>query len=125
MAIPRFPVRVVGCVAAETDAASRRVVRLRWPGAIDWGDVARISAEVVSELRGVYFDEIELCVVAAGSPCQDFARLNASGAGLRGAKSSVFFEVPACRHSSRPPSATSHGGPWRTWRAWRRRTGRP
>ncbi|CAK0899459.1 unnamed protein product, partial [Prorocentrum cordatum] len=73
---------------------ARRVVRLRWPGANDWGDATRVTATVVNELRGAYCDEVDLSAAAAGSPCQDLARLNASGAGLRGAKPGLFYEAP-------------------------------
>ncbi|CAK0855217.1 unnamed protein product, partial [Prorocentrum cordatum] len=93
VAFLRLPARTMGYVAAETDAEARRVARLRWPGAIDWGDVARVAA-VVNELRGACCDEVDLCAAAAGSPCQDLARLSASSAGLRGAKSGLFYEVP-------------------------------
>ncbi|CAK0851911.1 unnamed protein product [Prorocentrum cordatum] len=94
MAFSRLPVRAMGFVAAETGAKARRAARLRWPGAIDWGDAARVTAAVVNELRGAYCDEVDLCAAAAGSPCQDLARLSAPGAGLRGAKSGFFYEVP-------------------------------
>ncbi|CAK0829305.1 unnamed protein product [Prorocentrum cordatum] len=89
-----FILRAAVLRAPKTDAKARRVARLRWPGAIDWGDVARVAAAVVNELRDAYCDEVDLCAAAAGSPCQDPARQNASGAGLRGAKSGLFCEVP-------------------------------
>ncbi|CAK0846241.1 unnamed protein product [Prorocentrum cordatum] len=94
VALSRLPVRIVGYVSAETDAKARRVVRLRWPGAIDWGDVRTVTAQTVEDLRIAYQSEVDLVVAGAGSPCQGLTVLNAAGRGLADPKSSVFFEVP-------------------------------
>ncbi|CAK0905731.1 unnamed protein product [Prorocentrum cordatum] len=94
VALSRLPVRIVGYVSAETDAKARRVVRLRWPGAIDWGDVRTVTAQTVEDLRIAYQSEVDLVVAGAGSPCQGLTGLNAAGRGLADPKSSVFFEVP-------------------------------
>ncbi|CAK0851426.1 unnamed protein product [Prorocentrum cordatum] len=115
-AFSRLPARATGCVTAETDAEARRVVRLRWPGAIDWGDATRAAAAVVNELRDAYCDEVDLCAAAAGSPCQDLARLKASGAGLRGAMSGLFYEVPRLLEPIR--AAFGHKLKWLHWMSW-------
>ncbi|CAK0891073.1 unnamed protein product [Prorocentrum cordatum] len=94
VAFSRLPVRIAACVAAETDAKARRVVRLRWPGVIDWGDVTRVGSETVRDLFEAFGGLVDLVVVAAGSPCQDLSRLNVGGRGLSGRKSSLFHEVP-------------------------------
>ncbi|CAK0832382.1 unnamed protein product, partial [Prorocentrum cordatum] len=94
VAFSRLPVRIAAFVAAETDAKARRVVRLRWPGVIDWGDVARVGSETVRDLFEAFGGLVDLVVVAAGSPCQDLSRLNVGGRGLSGRKSSLFHEVP-------------------------------
>ncbi|CAK0823374.1 unnamed protein product [Prorocentrum cordatum] len=110
VAFLRLPVRAVGYVAAGADAEARRVARLRRPGAIDCGDVARVTAAVVNELRGAYCDEVGIFAAAAGSPCLYLARLNASGAGLRGAKSSLFYDAPRLLVLLR--AAFGHGLKW-------------
>eukprot|EP00959_Pyramimonas_sp_CCMP1952_P154105 3224046-Pyramimonas_sp.AAC.1 len=56
--------------------------------------MTRVAAAVANELRDAYCDEVDLCAAAACSPCQDLAGPNASGAGLRGAKSGLFYEAP-------------------------------
>ncbi|CAK0790348.1 unnamed protein product [Prorocentrum cordatum] len=94
VAFSRLPVRIAAFVAAETDAKARRVVRLRWPGVIDWGDVTRVGSEAVRDLFEAFGGLVDLVVVAAGSPCQDLSRLNVGGRGLSGRKSSLFHEVP-------------------------------
>ncbi|CAK0898088.1 unnamed protein product, partial [Prorocentrum cordatum] len=94
VAFSRLPVRIAAFVAAETDAKARRVVRLRWPGVIDWGDVTRVGSETVRDLFEAFGGLVDLVVVAAGSPCQDLSRLNVGGRGLSGRKSSLFHEVP-------------------------------
>ncbi|CAK0822340.1 unnamed protein product [Prorocentrum cordatum] len=94
VAFSRLPVRIAAFVAAETDAKARRVVRLRWIGVIDWGDVARVGSETVRDLFEAFGGLVDLVVVAAGSPCQDLSRLNVGGRGLSGRKSSLFHEVP-------------------------------
>ncbi|CAK0868624.1 unnamed protein product, partial [Prorocentrum cordatum] len=94
VSLSRLPVRIVAYVAAETDAKARRVVRLRWSGAIDWGDVARVDENLVQDLLDTFSETVGVCVAGAGSPCQELSRLNASGGGLHGRKGSLFYEVP-------------------------------
>ncbi|CAK0814337.1 unnamed protein product, partial [Prorocentrum cordatum] len=94
VAFSRLPVRIAAYVAAETDAKARRVVRLRWPGVIDWGDVTCVGSETVRDLFEAFGGLVDLVVVAAGSPRQDLSRLNVGGRGLSGRKSSLFHEVP-------------------------------
>ncbi|CAK0847855.1 unnamed protein product [Prorocentrum cordatum] len=93
-AFSRLPVGIVAYVAAETDAKARRVVRLRWPGAIDWGDVAQVDGTLIQDLYETFNDSVDICAAGAGSPRQDLSRLNLSGGGLHGRKSSLFFEAP-------------------------------
>ncbi|CAK0815284.1 unnamed protein product, partial [Prorocentrum cordatum] len=94
VAVSRLPFRIAAYVAAETDAKARRVVRLRGPGVIDWGDVTRVGSETVRNLFEAFGGLVDLVAVAAGSPCQDLSRLNVGGRGLSGRKSSLFHEVP-------------------------------
>ncbi|CAK0821056.1 unnamed protein product [Prorocentrum cordatum] len=94
VALSRPLVRIVAYVNAETDAKAGRVVRLRWPGAIDGSDVRTVTAQTVEVLRIADQSEVDLVVVGAGSPCQGLTGLGAAGRGLGDPESSVSFEVP-------------------------------
>ncbi|CAK0897373.1 unnamed protein product, partial [Prorocentrum cordatum] len=59
--------------------------------------VAHVTAETDAKARtffDMFSETVAACVAGAGSPCQDLSRLNASGGGLHGRKSSLFYEVP-------------------------------
>ncbi|CAK0901953.1 unnamed protein product [Prorocentrum cordatum] len=94
VAFSRLPFRIAACVAAETDAEARRVVRLRWPGVIGWGDVTRVGSETVRDLFEGFGGLVEPVAVAAGSPCHRLSRLDVGGRGLSGRESLLSHEVP-------------------------------
>ncbi|CAK0879680.1 unnamed protein product, partial [Prorocentrum cordatum] len=94
VAFSRLPFRIAACVAAETDAKARRVVRLRWPGVIGWGDVTRVGSETVRDLFEGFGGLVEPVAVAAGSPCHRLSRLDVGGRGLSGRESLLSHEVP-------------------------------
>ncbi|CAK0895307.1 unnamed protein product, partial [Prorocentrum cordatum] len=94
VAFSRLPFRIAACVAAETDAKARRVVRLRWPGVIGWGDVTRVGSETVRDLFEGFGGLVDPVAVAAGSPCHHLSRLDVGGRGLSGRGSSLPHEVP-------------------------------
>ncbi|CAK0807492.1 unnamed protein product, partial [Prorocentrum cordatum] len=81
VAFSRLPMRIVARVAAETDPKARRAVGLFWPGAIDWGDVARVEAPMAQELFVAVSEHVDLCVAAAGSPAR-ISSLNVGGRGF-------------------------------------------
>ncbi|CAK0795636.1 unnamed protein product, partial [Prorocentrum cordatum] len=94
VAFSRLPFRIAACVAAETGAKARRVVRLRWPGVIGWGDVTRVGSETMRDLFEGFGGLVDPVAVAAGSPCHHLSRLDVGGRGLSGRGSSLSHEVP-------------------------------
>lgn len=75
------------------DADARRLMRRRWPGLIEWGDVRPISKEHVLKAPSVYGQSCDMVILGAGSPCQDLSSLKRSK-GLDGEKSS-FLQSPS------------------------------
>ncbi|CAK0833613.1 unnamed protein product [Prorocentrum cordatum] len=94
VAVSRLPVDIIGMVCSEVDKPARRVVRLRWPGTADWGDIRSISEKDVAKLADTYYSLCDVCVCGAGSPCQDLSAVNLSRAGLAGPSSKLFYETP-------------------------------
>ncbi|CAK0797071.1 unnamed protein product, partial [Prorocentrum cordatum] len=90
----KLPVRIFAYVAAETDAKAGLVIQLRWPGAFDWGGVARGGESLVQDLFAAFSETVDAGAAGTGGPCQDLSRLGASGGGLHGHRSSLFYEVP-------------------------------
>jgi hypothetical protein len=71
VSLGRLPVDVVGYISSEIDKEARRLVRVRWAGVIEWGDLTRVSREVVSSTAAAFAKGVDCIVVGAGSPCQD------------------------------------------------------
>ncbi|CAK0829863.1 unnamed protein product [Prorocentrum cordatum] len=94
VAVSRLPVDIIGMVCSEVDKPARRVVRLRWHGTADWGDIRSISEKDVVKLADTYYGLCDVCVCGAGSPCQDLSAVNLSRAGLAGPSSKLFYEIP-------------------------------
>ena len=94
VALSRLPVVVIGFISSEVDRTAKRLVRRRWPGVIEWGDITQIDRRMVDAAAGVYRTEVDVVLVGAGSPCQDLSQLLAGRTGLRGSRSSLFFEIP-------------------------------
>ena len=86
-------IKVAGLIVVESDAGCRRVVRRHFAVAMEYPDVALITAAVVDEWSQTFGD----CQIfwSAGSPCQDLSSLQGAGrAGLLGSKSNAFWHVP-------------------------------
>ena len=94
VALSRLPVMIVGFVSCDTDEHTRRLMRRRWPGLIEWNDVQKITRTEVDKLGAAFGPIVDIVLVGAGSPCQDLSSLNASGKVLAGAKSALFYEMP-------------------------------
>lgn len=94
VALSRLQCRVVAFAASEIDKACCRLVRTRWPGVIELGDITKIDHKIIKHLHDAVGYKIDLVIMGAGSPCQDLSGLKAGGQGLRGEKSKLFFEVP-------------------------------
>ncbi len=78
---------MVGIISCEVDADARRLMRRRWPGLIEWGDVRSISREHVLKASSVYGQICDMVILGAGSPCQDLSS-------LKGVVESVVFPEP-------------------------------
>ena len=85
---------VVGYVSCEVDKHAKRLVRKRWPGVIEWGDITLVNREMVSKLGDMFCNRVDLVLIGAGSPCQDLSALNAHRLGLAGSQSSLFYQIP-------------------------------
>lgn len=93
-ALVRLPCQVVAYAACEIDRACKRLVRTRWPGVIELGDICKVTELTILHLKEAVGYKIDLVLVSAGSPCQDLSQLNAGRKGLAGMKARLFFEVP-------------------------------
>ena len=93
-AVSRLPVQVLGFASAEVDPVAKKLVRKRWPGLIELGDVLSVNLDIIRKLAKTYAPIVDIVIVGAGSPCQDLSSLLADGKGLMGERSRLFFEVP-------------------------------
>ena len=71
-----------------------QTARRRWPGVIELGDVCKISLEMLETFAASIGPSVDLVIAGGGSPCQDLSSLLADRAGLKGARSKLFFEMP-------------------------------
>ena len=94
VALARLDCSVVGFASSEIDKSCKRLVRTRWPGVIELGDVTKITSANIEHLAASIGYKLDFVLVGAGSPCQDLSALRAGRKGLEGDKSSLFFEVP-------------------------------
>ena len=79
VALSRLHVEVVGYASAEVDPAARRLLRQRWPGIIELGDLSAISEEIVERLARTFNEVADVVVAGAGTPCKDFSALDVDG----------------------------------------------
>lgn len=82
VALNRLGIPVDGYYAAEIDKNAIKVSKSNWPDIIQLGDVRKVDASILPKID----------LILAGSPCQDFSRANSGGKGLKGNKSSLFWE---------------------------------
>ena len=97
----RLRCQVVAFCASEVDKACKRLVRQRWPGVIELGDICGISHSTIETLAASVGDGVDLVLCGGGSPCQDLSSLLADRAGLQGQRSKLFFEMPRIFRSLR------------------------
>jgi len=93
-ALCRLECRVVAFASSEVDKACCRLVRRRWPGVMELGDVRKVTASMLETLSRSVGYQIDFVLCGGGSPCQDLTALLAGREGLAGARSKLFFEMP-------------------------------
>ncbi|CAK0793653.1 unnamed protein product, partial [Prorocentrum cordatum] len=94
VALSRLRTKIIGYVSSEVDPCARRVVRKRWPGLIDWGNIQDVGVEQIDRLVQLFGGIVDFVYCGAGSPCQDLSRLMFGRRGLEGKKSALFSEIP-------------------------------
>ena len=94
VAAARLPMEVVAHISSEIDPAARRLVRRRWPGVIELGNVETIDCERFGRILEGFKRDADWVIITAGSPCQDLSTLNVVGQGLEGERSKLFQKVP-------------------------------
>ena len=90
----RLKCQVIAFATSEVDKACKRLVRRRWPGVIELGDVTKVTDEMLEALAASVGEQADLVLCGGGSPCQDLSSLLADRAGLKGSRSKLFFEMP-------------------------------
>ncbi len=90
----RLDCQVIAFASSEVDKECKRLVRKRWPGVIELGDIQKIDKSKIEALhRSVGYD-VDFVLCGGGSPCQDLSALLADREGLAGSRSKLFFEMP-------------------------------
>ena len=110
-AAARLPV-IVFFASSEINAEAKKLLRKRWPGLVELGDVTRLDAKAVHALALVLGPLIDAVVVAGGSPCQDLSSLNLDSQGLQGTRSGLLFDTPrvvSLFQAGFPPTSLQYG----------------
>ena len=94
VALCRLDCQVVAFAASEIDKDCKKLVRRRWPGVMELGDVSKIDRTILEALGQSINHQVDLVLCGGGSPCQDLSALLANRAGLEGSRSKLFFEMP-------------------------------
>ncbi len=82
IALQRAGISYQNYFASEIKKHAIKVTQHNYPNTIQVGDVTKIKAE----------DLPKIDLLCGGSPCQDFSQANKERKGLKGEKSSLFFE---------------------------------
>ncbi|CAJ1365875.1 unnamed protein product [Effrenium voratum] len=83
-ALTRLPCQVVGFASAEADKAAKRLLRRRWPGLIELGDISNVDRHVLEQLHTSINHGLDMVLVGAGSPSRE---------SLQGEAPRRFFEL--------------------------------
>lgn len=82
IALDKAGIKVDKYFAAEIKKHAIEVTQYNYPNTIQLGDVTKINSK----------DLPNIDLLIGGSPCQDFSRANKERKGVKGSKSSLFFE---------------------------------
>lgn len=92
IALEKLGIKVDNYFAAEIKRHAIEVTQYNYPNTIQLGDVTKI--------KGKDLPKIDLLI--GGSPCQDFSRANKERKGVKGSKSSLFFEYTRLLKECKP-----------------------
>ena len=95
VAFSRLPVEVVAHISCEIDPAARRLIRRRWAGVIELGNIESLTPDRFQSILEGYKRDADWVFIVGGSPCQDLAGLSVVGHGLEGSRSQLFYRIPA------------------------------
>ena len=90
----RLNCQVLAFASSEVDKECKRLVRKRWPGVLELGDIEKIDRNKIEALHRSVGYSVDLVLCGGGSPCQDLSALLADREGLAGSRSKLFFEMP-------------------------------
>ena len=78
VALTRLPCQVIGYASSEVDRERKRVIRRRWPGVIELGDIEKVDLKVVELLQKSTGGHMDFVLVGISCPCQDVVALEQS-----------------------------------------------
>ena len=90
----RLDCQVIAFASSEVDKECKRLVRKRWPGVLELGDIEKLDRSKLEALHRSVGYRADLVLCGGGSPCQDLSALLADREGLAGSRSKLFFEMP-------------------------------
>ena len=70
VALSRLPCQVVGYASCETNKEMKRVLRRRWPGIIELGDISKVDEKVIDHLQRSFVNHLDFVLVGASCPYQ-------------------------------------------------------
>ena len=94
IALERAGIKVDKYYASEIKKHAIKVTQHNYPNTVQLGDVTGLDEE--------YLKTLDIDLLIGGSPCQDFSILNKERLGLRGEKSSLFFQFFWILNSIKP-----------------------
>lgn len=92
IALDRLGYKVDNYFASEIKKCAMEVTNFNFPNTIQVGDITKLKGE----------DLPQIDLLLAGSPCQDFSRANNIRDGLKGKKSSLFYEFLRIKEETNP-----------------------
>ena len=84
---------IVPAFHCEIDSYCQRILRRHWPEVPLHGDITTLKAKDIPQAE----------IWTGGWPCQDVSHANAQRAGIKGARSGLFFKFASLARSVRPP----------------------
>ncbi|CAK0806547.1 unnamed protein product [Prorocentrum cordatum] len=78
VAAHRLPMSVAAHLCSEVEPAARRLVRRRWPGVIELGNIEALDLERFTRMLEGFRRDADWVFIIAGSPCQVAALIEAS-----------------------------------------------